>query len=230
MKIKIGISLPIFFVFCSTLTGFAQRHEVGGGIAAFSYVGEVQPVFNPLRSGPGGYLYYRFNPSAAFSLRPTFSYGVFSADDSDRSSQAAELRQYRFQTSVFTAALHGEYHFLNFIYKDQRDRGTYTPYFAFGLGFTNASISDTLGDASNDLFGQPVVPLGVGIKVKSKTININAEFVMHKTFTDGLDGIAKEYTNADGYLLSNPNNTDWYYYFGLTFSYTFHKVICYDQK
>lgn len=69
------------------------------------------------------------------------------------------------------------------------------------------------------------IPAGVGFKYAlSEHINLGLEVGVRKAFTDQLDHLADQDP-----LLVNPHDQDWYYYSGVSLSYTFFKIRCPDQ-
>ena len=72
------------------------------------------------------------------------------------------------------------------------------------------------------------IPFGVGVKfILGRNWNLGTEFVARKTFTDYLDGISKG--NMGGKSTGNPLDDDWYYYTGISISYTIYGVNCPQQ-
>ena len=66
------------------------------------------------------------------------------------------------------------------------------------------------------------MPVGVGIKYAlSEFINLGLEVGARKTFTDRLDQLHDQTS-----LLVNRHDQDWYYYSGVSLSYTFYKIRC----
>ncbi len=99
------------------------------------------------------------------------------------------------------------------------------------------------------------IPMGLGVKYSlSKTIGISVFWELHKTFTDYLDDVSTTYylvgpsidVNVPGQVLSdpvrnhqpgmqrgNPNNNDWFAFFGFSVTYKFNLISsrkCKDKK
>ncbi|MDF2455516.1 MAG: hypothetical protein K0R51_1509, partial [Cytophagaceae bacterium] len=108
-----------------------------------------------------------------------------------------------------------------------------TPYFTAGLSFFNfehQSVSTT-DDINARYAFEFAIPFGLGLKYRVKNrINFNAEFLANKTFTDYLDGVSSYPTGtpSNTKYLSNPLTSDWFYYLGVSVSYTFYKIYCPD--
>src|SRR5690606_33469687 len=124
----------------------------------------------------------------------------------------------------------------------------YSPYGFLGLGymvFSGEGRSHTWDpDPVGYSLGSPVIPFGLGVKYKLKDrLILSMEFGFRPTFTDFLDKI-EEYENtlprfvedpdtADRKLnpqalsFGNRNDKDWYYFLGVSLSYSFHQVKCF---
>jgi hypothetical protein len=68
------------------------------------------------------------------------------------------------------------------------------------------------------------IPFGLGLKVGlNERIAIGFEYTVHKTFRDDIDKIEDWlYTSSDNYALkqrANPQNSDWFTFFGVFLSY-----------
>lgn len=131
-----------------------------------------------------------------------------------------------------------EYNF--FDYHDRHDKVHFTPYVFVGLaGFYAHTAAEGQGIANSkyqNLLGI-AVPAGVGIKYALSTHwNLGLEAGARKAFTDKLDGYngsdlpAGSGSKATNELLGNPHDQDWYFYNGLSVSYTFYKIRCPDDS
>jgi hypothetical protein len=68
------------------------------------------------------------------------------------------------------------------------------------------------------------IPAGIGIKYAlSPRWNLGLEAGARKTFTDELDHLVNQ--NA---FIDNRHTKDWYFYSGVSVSYTFYKIYCPD--
>src|SRR6185312_10951262 len=143
-------------------------------------------------------------------------FGNLYAKDSGK-NPVPTLRDASFHTSIEELSVIVEYNFLN--YRALNDPVKFSPYLAGGLGmFISNSYQN--GHSFN-----ACIPLGIGIKYKlGKQINLGAEIIARKTFTDNLDGVGS-YT-ISGHETANLFDNDWYYYTGFNISYTFYDVQC----
>ena len=213
---KIGIFIPVFFILTSITN--AQTHEIGLGVGAFNYSGQLSPVYNPIFFRPAGTVFYRYNPTPVIALRSGLYFGRLYAEDKGNNPVPA-LRDASFATTIVEASAIVEYNFLN--YRALDDPIKFSPYLAGGLGFFLSKNSTSGGGESF----QVCMPMGMGIKYKlGKQINLGAELIARRTFTNNLDGVGNLVINnhqtADSY------RKDWYYYTAVNISYTFYDVKC----
>ena len=123
-----------------------------------------------------------------------------------------------------------EYNFLN--YHEPRANLRFTPYGFIGIaGFYANTSTRTQNDGLRGDFARSgsmvgvAVPVGVGFKYAlSEFINLGLEAGARKTFTDQLDHLGDQTP-----LLVNRHDQDWYYYGGLSVSYTLYKIRCPDN-
>ena len=93
-----------------------------------------------------------------------------------------------------------------------------TPFIAIGLGITFANADATQNgqhQKTSSAAGQ--LPIGIGIKYKmASRWNLTAEWMMHFTGNDKIDGISDPYGIKSGGIFKN---TDCYSMLGLTVTY-----------
>ena len=196
------------------------KMELGGGIGMVSYQGDfnssplknLQPMFSLLAK-------YRFDPRRALALN--VSYGqlkgsskdantYYPADPSAPTSTTMPL-SYDFKSNVVDVGLRLEYNFwpygTGFEYRGAK---RLTPYVAIGLGMTIAKTDGKSATGVN-------LPIGVGVKYKiGDRLNLAAEWAMHITSTDDLDGIRDPYGIESSGLFKN---TDCYSHLRVSLSY-----------
>ena len=213
-----------------------KTSEVGIGLGAANYRGEVSPNYQLQNNRPALTVFYRKDVSVPITLRGGLMAGLLRADDGNVegvNGGVAPLQNYRrvnTKGSVLEASAIVEYNFM--AYHSRADKVHFTPYLFAGVaGYyantTSVSSNVALGTAFN-LSGSMLgiaIPAGVGFKYAlSEHINLGLEAGVRKTFTDQLDHLA----NQDPFLV-NPHDQDWYYYSGVSLSYTFFKILCPDQ-
>jgi hypothetical protein len=221
---KIGKYLfPIFFVllfYPSIVKGQknsagAGLHEVGAGIGALNYTGDISPGFNFSMFRPGGMLFYRFNISPVVSLRGSVMLGNLHVSEKNLPDPVPSMRQAEFSTQLGEVAATVEYNFFN--YRPAKNEVyRYSPYLTTGIASFNC----------NGVGGfQLSMPLGIGLKYRlNRRLNFGAEIVARKTFTDKIDRLNSYYVGT--HQTVNSNDRDWYYYAGFSLSWTAFSVIC----
>jgi len=218
------ITLSIFFIYGSFQVT-AQKHEIGVGLGASNYTGEIVQLIDVRNFRPAGQIYYRFNLSQVVSLKVATSLGILAASDNKYSNATAKYRNASFSTLYNDVSAMIEYNFLDFAYKDKSNSSHFSPYLSAGIGILN--YKSTISDPNykvNTLF-QPIIPFGGGLKYRTNAhLTFNFQFTINKTFTDAIDGIYNQ--NGASKLVSNPHTTDWYYSTGITVGYIFWKVYC----
>ena len=200
----------------------AQAVEVGAGIGTMNYSGDLVRGYKFKHMRPGLTGFYRFNFSDVVSTRIGFSVGWLAGDDSDPIDPAAALRDASFTATVMEAAMTFEYHFLD--YKHDKSPIKWSPYLFAGFGFARFSGIESEEDFSQI---QPVLPIGLGFKhLVGKRFSAGIEMGARKTFFDYIDGVSGgDVTNKD-FQFGNPENNDWYYFFGISLSYIFYNIPC----
>jgi hypothetical protein len=236
MSKKIGrLVIPIFFVFWGFTSAKGQKHEIGLGAGVLNYSGDLSTVPNVAMSRPGIMGFYRFNVSPVVSLRASLMFGGLAGKDSNKDSDpVGKARQVQFSATINQFAAAFEYNFFDYKYTAGKRGHRLTPYFTAGLSFFNFEHQKLIGttDKVDERYAfNFAIPFGLGLKYRVKSrVNFNAEFLANKTFTDYLDGVSSYPTGsaANTKYLANPLTSDWFYYLGVSVSYTFYKIYCPD--
>jgi hypothetical protein len=218
----------LFLTFMVSISSIAQFHEFGIGAGGFNYTGDINPRYNFTNYRPGGMLFYRYNSkNSATAFRLGFSVGQLAGSEKHSKELISTIRSASFKSTLTEISLMGEYNFIN--YRNRKQLIKFSPYMTGGLAFFAGSSGSVIANSkpeNKDTGGLNfAIPFGVGVKfILNKNWNLGTEFVARKTFTDYLDGIS----NADIGKKStgNPLDSDWYFYTGITLSYTVFKVDC----
>ena len=202
----------------------SQGLEIGGGLGTSFATGDVTRGFELNELGFAGQLFIRYNLSNVVSVRGTGLIAQIKGDDNTNPIDPfAALRGFSFQRTNYEVSAVIEYNFLD--YKERNSIINWSPYFFGGFGLSATSNKRAEDDYSRI---QPVIPFGLGLKYRlNKQWNLDFEFGARKTFYDGLDRISGG-SNPDKL---NPNygnelDNDWYYFTGISVSYTFYSVPC----
>lgn len=238
---RFSSALPASFLlagsaFFISLPAFAQHtSELGIGVGATNYKGEVSPQWQWQNNRPAVTVFYRHDVSVPVTLRASLTAGFLKASDANVegvNGAVPPLQNYRqlsLTGGLVEAAGVVEYNFLDYHDRKDQHRVHLSPYLFAGLGLyyvstTVSSANDAL-KADFDRKGARVgvaIPAGAGIKVAlNEYFNLGLEAGVRKTFTDQLD-----HTGDQSPLLVNSHDQDWYYYSGVSLSYTFYKILC----
>ncbi len=226
----------------------AQQYEVGFGLGGATYTGDIIRRIDPTQVGLQGTLFGRRNFDNAWSLRAGLSVARLNAADSVRPLDAvASSRNAHFNGTLVEASAVMEFHFIDYLAYKSRHR--YSPYGFFGLGygifFGNGMAFQA--DPSDQRYraATPVIPFGMGIKYQLKDrLFLSLEAGIRATFTDNLDKINNEeiyyprfiddpgtgapVVNPSAFNFGNIADRDWYYFLGISISYSFHQVKCFN--
>lgn len=226
--------------------GKAQKYEVGAGIGAGTYTGDIIRKIDPSQIGLQGTLFGKRNFDNVWTLRVGLSTSILHADDELNPLHVVyQSRDARFRGGVVEASAVMEFNFLDFLRNDSEFR--FSPYAFFGLGYSYFTMkgrysAERFTPADYYQLTSPVIPFGGGVKYRlNDRWTLAGEVGIRATFTDYLDKIdskvgvipVSEVDPLTGNTLThiinfgNPNTNDWYYFFGLSISYTIANVKCY---
>lgn len=187
------------------------RMEIGAGAGLVSYQGDfngsilknMQPMGTLLAK-------YRMNPRMAWALN--VSYGKLKGSSADEKTWYPELQEQpvSFNHGLVDVGLRYEYNFWPFgTGQEYRGARRLTPFITLGLGATYAKAPDGVLAAN--------LPLGFGVKYKvGDRLNLTAEWVMHFSGSDRLDGTEDPYGIKSSGLFKN---TDCYSALQVALSY-----------
>ncbi len=219
--------ITFLMLFCiSTIS--AQIHEVGVSFGGANYVGDVGSTqyIAPKELGYG--IVYRWNRSPRHSFRFSYTQLKIAADDAKSDMGSRKERGYAFKNNLKEISLGMEFNFFEF---DLHEPGfAATPYLYSGLaGFQYDEFHFKKGKLYEDGTNKSLaIPIVAGFKARlGQRLIISAEVGARYTFTDNLDGSAASDTEFEPYNFGKKNNKDWYFYSGLTLTYTFGKNPCY---
>ncbi|WP_187264572.1 type IX secretion system protein PorG [Pontibacter beigongshangensis] len=217
-------------------TARAQRYittsEIGGGIGGVNYKGEIAPSYRLLSNQPAITAFYRRDISAPITLRGGLVASHRIIDDNTFSDESfnlplAHYRQAELRFSLLELSAVMEYNFLDYYDFDQPIR--ISPYFFAGVAGFLYNQKTTFGNpdlrSQEDPFRTTLgvaIPVGVGIKYAlSRHWNLGLEFGARKLLSDNIDNL-----QGQDKRISNPYDNDWYFYNGVSLSYTFYRINC----
>lgn len=204
-------------------TCFSQKSEVGFGIGTFNYTGDLSPRYHLLNSTPAGTIFYRSNLSNVISFRAGVTAGKLGAADKRQKDPFALERNLSFNIFLFEVSTVMEYHFLN--WREDRQFLRFSPYMFAGLGLFGISGHQSKPEQYSNIQGS--IPFGLGIKyIVNPKWYVAAEFGARKTFFDHLDNVSGGDIRFKDYQYGNPNDSDQYYFFGISVTRTFYDIPC----
>ena len=213
-------SLIILITFFSSFALFGQhkqyerKHELGFGLGAYNYTGELAEYINLKNTKPAlnGFYRYNFNDEVSV-LRVNLGFGRLGANESNSKEPLRNARAYKFSGYIFETSLVYEFDFFRF--RDLDNIYFMSPYLYGGIHHT------TFLDDVNSVSQFPGIPFGAGVKFRlNGGWNIGFEAGARKNFTDSLD------SRKDEVLTGSSIQTDWHYFAGVNMSYTFYKLVC----
>ncbi len=254
----------MLFLFLLLLNSFcfSQHNEIGAFIGGSYYIGDLNPARHFFNSKPAFGITYRNNLNPRISLRINAFDGTVQADDA--LTKVNVKRNLSFRSNIAELSTLLEINFLPFL--PGRSEYKFTPYVFGGFAAFRFNPQAKYKGQWYDL--QPLqtegqskpyhrisfaIPFGMGIKLHiAKTITVNLEWGLRKTFTDYLDDVSKIY--VDPSKLNSPNsvnladrsaeigepqntinsqrgnsrNDDWYSFFGMMIMFKIRdpKAIC----
>jgi hypothetical protein len=226
---------------CQNEYGQMQRrtfvqHELGFFAGGSYYLGDLNPLAHFKGSCPAGGAYYRMAISHRYALRTAFSYGTLFADDALSTEPFQNERNLRFDAPLYELALTGDFNFVDYRIGHKTDRFSFFIFSGIaGYYFQPQAVINNQRVALNELKteGQASaysnkgfsIPFGIGIKFNfGQRAGIALEWGLRKTFNDYLDDVSTVYKptgivgipqNRTGSMRGNPNNTDWYSFYGV---------------
>ena len=244
-KIFSSFVLGCFLVCSPVALLVAQSYEIGGGLGTAVYSGDILRKIDAGQSGLQGTLFGKRNFDNVWSLKVGLNLAEIMAADSIRPIDAmASLRQGHFTGRITELSAIMEFNFLDYV--NQKSEFRFSPYAFFGLGyaFVNAEGRINAGaPVENYRTRTLVIPFGGGVKyLLSDQLTLGMELGFRPTTSDALDQLDSTLPALPRYdsplgpntkalpqslNFGNPNSKDWYYFLGLTLSYTITKARCY---
>lgn len=175
------------------------RMEIGAGVGLVNYLGDyngslvkdLQPMGTVLAK-------YRPNPRMAWAVN--VSYGTLKGVLADVKTWYPDEQQLpaTFSHGLIDACVRFEYNFWAYgTGQEYRGAKRVAPFIAVGLGMTYANASTGSVFTAN-------LPMGAGVKYKiGQRLNLTAEWMMHFTGSDKLDGVADPYGISSSGLFKN---------------------------
>lgn len=223
----------------------AQSYEIGGGIGTAVYSGDIIRKIDTGQSGLQGTLFGKRNFDNVWSLKVGVNVAELMAADSILPIDAmASLRQGYFTGRVTELSATMEFNFLDYV--NHKSEFRFSPYAFFGMGYAFVNAKGRINAATpvqKYQTGTLVIPFGGGLKfLLTNQLNLALELGFRPTTSDALDQLDSTLPALPRYEtplgsdpkalakslnFGNPNSKDWYYFLGLTVSYTLTKARCF---
>lgn len=210
--------LGLWSVLIYTPQSSAQYFDVGAGVGAAAYYGDLTPKGRPLAELRGLVtLAARYNLSPYFNLKATLSHGRLAGDDKNSLTGTGRLqRNLHFRTPISELAILSEFSILPYIPGDRQRPHPVAPYGFVGIAIFNFNPQAeyegrwvNLQGLSTEGQGLPgyegtspyaltqiSIPFGGGVRIGlSEYFNLNIEIGARKTFTDYLDDVSTNYAD-----------------------------------
>ena len=196
----VRVIMTLFTVHCSLFTASAQeepeyRLEIGAGAGTVTYLGDLNGnLFKGAQPWGTAIVKYKANPRMALSM--TLGYGKLKGN-SDNIDTWYPMERYEFSSDIVELGVRYEYNFWAFgTGREYRGAKRLTPFITLGLG--------GLYHGGNGKGFTADVPLGAGIKYKlGNRLNLAAEWRVHFSLVDKLDGLKDPYGITSGGLFKN---------------------------
>ena len=186
-----------------------------------NYSGDLVRGFSFSTTTPAGTAFYRMNFSEIVTLRLAATIGKVKGSETPIDAFAVQ-RDHTFSNTILEFSSVFEYHFLDF--KSENSLYNWSPYIFGGFGVVSLSEVPPNSDAGKI---QAILPFGAGFKhLFAKKYSIGLELGARKTFFDYLDGISDGDQTIKDYQYGNPNDKDWYFYTGISFSIILYNIPC----
>ncbi|MBK9255340.1 MAG: outer membrane beta-barrel protein [Saprospiraceae bacterium] len=204
-----------FLIFASSVSGQYKEISIGAGLS--NYWGDLNAPDFPSNFSNGGFAFQfggRYIYRKYFGVRANLLFGRLSGTDSKSNIGWQQLRNLSFKSPLAELAVMGELYI--FGYETFEGSSVFSPYLTTGLGVFRFDPStkyrgdfvrlQPLGTEGQGMPGFKdkyslisfAVLFGGGAKFKlSDKINISAEVVGRRTFTDYIDDVSDKYVSYD---------------------------------
>jgi hypothetical protein len=195
------------------------RMEIGAGAGLQSYVGDLDANIVRGQSPLAGLVAkYKPTPRTAWSANLRFGKLEGSSEHVETIYPLLAGQPWKFKTNTVDFDISFEYNFWPYgTGQEYHGARPFTPFIALGMGLTFANADVTGMETFKKSSAGFQMPFGIGIKYKvANRLNLSAEWLMHFTGTDKLDGMTDPYGIKSSGLFKN---TDCYSTLQLSLTY-----------
>jgi hypothetical protein len=189
-ELKYLLLLSLLFPLCAAAQEEDEyKMEIGGGIGLIAYEGDFNGSITKGMQ-PGGSLIARWNLNPHMAIKADLTIGKIkgSSDNSTTYYPNTTESPIKFSKGIYDLTGRYEYNFWGYgAGKVYRGVKQLTPYMSLGAGITYVN-----GDNNNAMTIN--FPIGIGVKYKAANrLNVGAEWTMHFSMSDKLDGVKDPY-------------------------------------
>ncbi len=215
-KISLLLALAMALILSKANAQEDYRFDIGGGIGMTGYLGDANTANLYQNPSWDVELLFRYIANPRWAFKSNFYVGGLRGNSAQMTNVFPSGETYKFSTTFFEIGEMAEFHFFNYGMGERyRKLKRFSPYITGGVSLTVWSV----GGATTAGF---TLPFGVGAKFKiNRRLNLGAEFLMKKVFSDRLDG--PQLADPMGIKSAFAKNTDWYSTLTITLSYEFSK-------
>jgi len=208
----------------------AQTYEAGLIAGGINNIGDVGSMNFISPTGPAFGGIFKWNKSKRYAWRASVLYGNFTAEDSKSDIASRQQRGYSLDHTILETSAGLEFNFVE--YNLHSLSQAFTPYlytgityFRYDFNYFDAGALQETGQKE----GSFAIPMTVGAKLRiNQFLILGAEIGARYTFTDNLDASNPEGSNFEQFRFGNILSDDWYVFSGITFTYTFGRIVCSD--
>lgn len=217
-RVMIGVIIFLVSQLSSLTPASAQeapeyRMELGAAAGTVAYQGDFNGGLMS-QMQPTGAIVAKYKPNPRMAWTAALSYGQLKGSSKNVETWYPELQEnpIEFSSQLTALDLRYEYNFWPFgTGREYFGARHLTPFITLGTGLCFAKPKDGKSAVGLQL------PIGVGVKYKlGDRLNLAAEWTMHFTGTDGLDGVKDPYGIKSSGMFKN---TDCYSVFAVSLTY-----------
>ena len=203
---------------------YGQNSEIGLEFGSYNYLGDIVRKYDFGNQTFGAQFFLRKHVNEGLSCRISVGTGSVKGTDNLAFDVFSANRQASFEGDVINSDFLFEYHFLD--YRDPRSDIKWTPYVLAGIGIYQFKGTDQ--DFTRYNTGLKTrIPVGIGLKFKIDKrwiFGISASAIA--TGSDEIDNVFEATSGSKNFQAGNPHDNDWMFFTGISFSYTFYRIVC----
>ena len=222
----------VLLMLISVQLACSQTYELGVMGGGTNFVGDVGSTTYIAPNDVGFGVIAKWNRSKRHAFRFSFLYANINGDDSASNDPRSKERNYSFENTIKELSLGLEFTFFDYDVHDGKKKTT--PYLFTGVNYFHYNtLAKNITDNNIEKYDTDwefAIPMVIGIKSTiTRNISVGFEVGARYTLTDAIDG-----SNPNGSLeddltrkFGNIDSDDWYFFTGVTVTYTFGNKPCF---